>query len=90
MKSIIVRVLIASLLAGGSVQASACGEDEVMERPVDPRLARRKNKKKGPPPSGRAGKPPQKKNTEEKREKGERKQKDPTNTNVQEKYTIKR
>ena len=50
MKSIIVRVLIASLLGGAAVEMSACGEEEVMERPVDPRIARRRareSKKRG-------------------------------------------
>ena len=52
MKSIIVRVLIASLFGGGALEVSACGEDEVMERPVDPRIARRRKagKKNSLPP----------------------------------------
>ncbi len=51
MKSTIVRILIASLLMGGALEVSACGEEEKMERPVDPRKARRRGKKKaGPPP----------------------------------------
>lgn len=52
MKSIIVRILIASFFAGGALEVSACGEEEQMERPVDPRIARRRaaNKKKGAPP----------------------------------------
>ena len=52
MKSIIVRVLIASFLCGGALEVSACGEDEVMERPVDPRKARRRARgnKGGLPP----------------------------------------
>ena len=52
MKSIIVRVFLASLFVGGAVEVSACGEEEQMERPVDPRIARRRaaNKKKGAPP----------------------------------------
>lgn len=52
MKSIIVRVMLASLFVGGAVEVSACGEDEVMERPVDPRIARRRkagNKNRLPP-----------------------------------------
>lgn len=50
MKSIIVRVLIASFLCGGAIEVSACGEEELMERPVDPRIARRRareNKQRG-------------------------------------------
>ena len=42
MKSIIARVLIASLLGGVAVEVSACGEEEAPERPVDPRIARTK------------------------------------------------
>ena len=42
MKSILIRVLIASLFGGAAVEVSACGEEELMERPVDPRIARRR------------------------------------------------
>jgi Tfp pilus assembly protein PilP len=52
MKTIIVRVLIASLFAGAALEASACGEEELMERPVDPRKARRRAAKQN------AGQPP--------------------------------
>lgn len=53
MKKTIVRLLVAALLGTLAVSTSACGEEELMERPVDPRLAARKGKaakKKGLPP----------------------------------------
>jgi Tfp pilus assembly protein PilP len=53
MKSMIARVLIALLLGGAAVEVSACGEEEKMERPVDPRIARRRGreaKQAGPAP----------------------------------------
>jgi len=42
MNSIIARVLIASFLCGGALEVSACGEEETMERPFDPRAERRR------------------------------------------------
>jgi hypothetical protein len=54
MKSIAVRVLIASFLCGGALEVSACGEDEATERPPDPRQTRRRgtNSSGGVPADG--------------------------------------
>jgi hypothetical protein len=53
MKSIVARLLIASLFTGVALEVSACGEDEVMERPVDPRQSRRRGAGKNSlPPDG--------------------------------------